>query len=48
MEFLYFMHCTKGQKISKANYGVLNSPKKRMLEQFYVLKIVQTFIFWEN
>ena len=31
MKNLYFLKCNKGQKISKANYGVLNSPEKRTL-----------------
>ena len=38
----------KGQKISKANYGVLNSPKKQTLGKFALHKIIPTFVFWEN
>ena len=40
-----YVHC-KGQTISKANYGVLNSPKKCIFQ--YVHKIIPTFVFWEN
>ena len=39
---------SKCQKISKANYGVLNSPKKRTLRLFSVHKIISKFGFWEN
>lgn len=39
---------TKGQLISKAIYRVLNSPKKEPWDNFYVLKIIPTFVFWEN
>ena len=46
---------TKGQKISKANYGVLNSPKKRTLGKFSVnlesncFRDLLTFITrWKN
>ena len=30
MKYFVDWTCTKGQTISKANYGFLNSPKKRM------------------
>ena len=30
------------------HYCVLNSPKKRTLVYFYVLKIIPAFVFWEN
>ena len=39
---------SKGQKILKKIYVVLDSSKKRTLGQFYVLKIAPAFIFWKN
>ena len=38
----------QGQLISKANYGVLDSSKKRTLWQFSVHKIAPAFVFWKN
>ena len=35
----------KGQTISKGNYGVFNSPKKRTLGWFSVHEIIPTFVF---
>ena len=39
---------TKGQLISKANYGVLDSSKKLRLGQFSVHEIAPAFLFWKN
>ena len=41
-------YCSKGQKILKEIYVVLDSSKKQTLGQFYVLKIDPTFVFWKN
>jgi hypothetical protein len=38
----------KGQKISKANHGVLNSPKKERCDNFHYIKLPQRSFFWEN
>ena len=38
----------KGQIISKANYGVLNSPKDKTLKQFLEQKIIQCLSFERN
>ena len=40
--FLSNICCVKGQTISKANYGVLNSPKKTEH------KVIPAFVLWEN
>ena len=39
---------SKGQKILKKKYVVLDSSQKRTLGQFCVLKIDQVFVFWKN
>ena len=44
----FYTRLCKGQTIPKANYGLLNSPKKRTLGYFSAHKIIPTFVFWEN
>ena len=46
--YITCIRSAKGQEISKANCGDLDSSKKQTLGQFYVQKIAPAFVCWKN